>query len=148
MNRIAITLTWLLFAGCNASAERDLPPGPEVTEAIASAAGRALPIQSGAKLFVLGVTDDNYAIYQDGTTIYATALVPGARRHLIATTGSAIGVNHPLVFASGKVAFIYPDSDFSGTTVSRLFVWTAAAGPKLAAAASLGAPGLFVLPIR
>lgn len=139
MNKISIAIAMALLAGCNA------PAGiaqTEEAESLAQPLGRAALVQAGAKLFVLGVTDDGHAIYQQGTALYATALVPGAPKELIANTGSAIGVGHPLVFASGNVVFIYPDSDFSGTIVSRLYVWTAAGGARLAASASLGAPGL------
>ncbi len=145
--RFALTPLLLLAASC-ASDPRGVDPvsGADTADDTASLpaglttrASRRL--QAGTKLFVLGVTDDDHAIYQDGTSVYATSLHPGARRQLIAETGPNVGVRNPLVFVSGDVALVWPDSDASGTIVSRLVVWTAATGPQVAASASLGFAG-------
>jgi hypothetical protein len=143
MNQTWIVITLAALVGCSAPAMS--PPAtanPLAAESLArSPLDRPVQVQAGAKQFVLGVTDDGHAIFQQGTALYSTPLAPHAARQFIANTSAAIGANHPLVFVSGNVAFIYPDSDSSGTIVSRLIVWTAAAGPKLVATASLGAPG-------
>jgi hypothetical protein len=91
-------------------------------------------IQPGQKLALLGVTDDEYAIYQDGTNLYATALVAGAHRSFVAEIGDRL----PFVQIAGKVAFIWTDrprNQLAG--VSPLIVWTADAGPKSASARSM-----------
>jgi hypothetical protein len=130
---LALASTAVLVIGCAPDPAGDVDPVEEELRI-----GQPARIQAGQKLFVLGVTDDDQAIFQEGTTIYATALHPGARRQFVAETGPGVGIRPPLVFTSGRVAFIWPDSDFTGTKVSRLVVWTAAGGARGAASASLG----------
>jgi hypothetical protein len=43
-------------------------------------------IQPGERLVLLGVTGDNHALVQEGSTVYATELKRGARKHFVATT--------------------------------------------------------------
>jgi hypothetical protein len=91
-------------------------------------------IQRGAQLALWGVTDDNYAIYQDGPNLYATALLPGATRRFIANIGDKLA----FVQTSGKVAFIWTDRPLTKLAgVSPLLIWTAASGAKLASSASM-----------
>jgi hypothetical protein len=94
-----------------------------------------LLVQPGSRLLLLEVTDDNYAIYQEGQSVYATALRASAPRQHIADVP---GGNFAFVYRVGKVAFVWTDPDRSlpGFGVSPLVIWSAASGAHLAAAAS------------
>src|SRR5262249_33140233 len=131
MKRLAISMT--LLAGCASE--------PGAGSEAAAVEARPVRVQSGARLFLLGVTDDDHAIFQAGTHTFATALHAGARREPIAETGPDVGDRNPMVFTSGKVAFVWPDAPFFGIAVSRLYVWTAAGGARLATDASLPTTG-------
>lgn len=108
--------------------------------ALAVCAGTSLPamagdarlIQSGDRLVLLGVTSDNQALYQDGATVYATALEPGARKQVVGTSPPGIV---SFVYTVGQVAFVWtaPDRSLPGFGVSPLTVWSAATGPHRAA---------------
>ncbi len=84
-------------------------------------------IQRGERLALLGVTSDNHALYQDGTTVYATRLNEGARRKIVATTPPG---NVAYVYTVGEVAFVWtnPDRNAPGFGVSPLTVWSDATG--------------------
>jgi hypothetical protein len=92
-------------------------------------------VQPGAQLLLLGVTGDNHALYQDGDTVYATALKPGAPRRQVAQVPAG---NVAFVFTVGKVAFCWtnPNRSVPGFGVSPLVVWTAAFGSRETSAAS------------
>jgi hypothetical protein len=92
-------------------------------------------VQAGSVQQLLAVTSDNYVLYQEGTQVFASALIPGARRQLVADV--PVG-NLAFVYASGKVAFCWtnPDRTRPGFGVSPLVVWSAATGPHLADGAS------------
>lgn len=116
------------------------PPGEAPVEAKAEHqdALSAQPgglVQAGAQLLLLGVTGDNHALYQDGDTVYATALKPGAPRRQVAQVPAG---NVAFVFTVGKVAFCWtnPDRSVPGFGVSPLVVWSAAFGSHEASEAS------------
>jgi hypothetical protein len=118
-----------LLGGCAGGPSLDATGG-----AAALSGARALRLQAGTRLIVYGVTDDDYAVYQDGGSLFASALYPGAARHQIAD----VGTMQPTVLISGRVALVWTGQFYFGSGgVSPLVVWTAAAGPKLAAAASV-----------
>lgn len=96
--------------------------------------GRALEatlVQSGQRLVLLGVTSDNHALYQDGATVYATELKPGARKQVVGASPPGIV---SFVYTVGKVAFVWtnPDRNVAGFGVSPLTVWSAATGANKA----------------
>jgi hypothetical protein len=95
-------------------------------------AGDAKLIQSGDRLVLLGVTADNQALVQDGQTVYATALKPGAPKQVVGMSPPGIV---SFVYTVGKVAFVWtaPDRSLPGFGVSPLTVWSAATGPHRAA---------------
>jgi hypothetical protein len=92
-------------------------------------------VQAGADLLLLGVTSDDHALYQDGESVYATALDPGATRQLVARVPAG---NTAFVYTVGEVAFCWtnPDRTVPGFGVSPLVVWSAASGAHEASAAS------------
>jgi len=96
---------------------------------------RARLVQPGAHLLLLGVTSDDYALYQEGAQVFATALSPHATRQWVADVPPG---NTAFVYVVGKVAFCWtnPDRSVPGFGVSPLTVWSAASGPHQAAAAS------------
>jgi hypothetical protein len=101
-----------------------------------SAEPRTFLVQAGTQLLLWGVTDDNYAIYQDGTALYSTRLEHNAQRELIAELGG----NTPFVLTDGEVAFVWTNYAPSGSIVapvSPLIVWTAQGGPQLASMTSI-----------
>ena len=121
-----------IAAGCAPSNETSVA----IEEGLADRAGHeAVRLQAGTKLITYGVTDDDYVVYQDGPSLYATRLAPGAPRRLIADVGD----QQPLVMVRGRVAFVWTQQFYFGAGgTSPLIVWTAAAGPKLAADSSIG----------
>jgi hypothetical protein len=88
-----------------------------------------LLIQPGSNQLLLGVTDDNFAVYQQGQSVYVTALRPGARRREIATVPNT---NVAQILQVGKVAMLWTDPQRSlpGFGVSPLVIWSAAGGPR------------------
>jgi hypothetical protein len=84
-------------------------------------------IQSGQRLVLLGVTSDNHALVQDGSTVYATALRPGAPKHRIGSSPPGVV---SFVYTVGEVAFVWtaPNRTLPGFGVSPLHVWSAATG--------------------
>jgi hypothetical protein len=123
----------LVLAATTACLSMDDPVTAE--EASALRVGDGFRIQAGSQLIVYGVTDDDFAIYQDGPTVYATRLFPGAPRHVVAE----VGATQPLVLVRGRVAFVWTELAYFGPGgVSPLVVWTSAAGPKLATDSSVG----------
>src|SRR5262249_38599276 len=76
---------------------------------------------------LMGVTDDNFAIYQEGQTLYATALVPGARRQVVAEVPAG---NVAQILQVGNVVMAWPNPDRSlpGFGVSPLVIWSAIGG--------------------
>ena len=95
-------------------------------------------IQAGSNLLLQGVTDDNYAIYQDGQTVYAQKLIPGARRRVIAEVPND---NVMDILRVGNVALIFtdPQRTFPGFGVTPLVVWSAAGGAhRISDAATVG----------
>jgi hypothetical protein len=88
-------------------------------------------IQPGERLALLGVTSDNHALVQEGSTVYATALKRGARKHFVATTPPGIVA---YVYTVGEVAFVWtnPDRSAPGFGVSPLTVWSDATGANKA----------------
>jgi hypothetical protein len=96
-------------------------------------------IQSGAKLLLHAVTSDNYALYQEGQTLYATKLTVGARRTLVAQVPSE---NIAQVLQVGKVVFVWtdPQRELPGFGVSPLVLFTAQGGARVIS--SMSAVGL------
>jgi hypothetical protein len=84
-------------------------------------------IQPGTDQVLMGVTDDNFAVYQEGQTLYATALVPGARRHFIAEVPAG---NVAQILQVGNVVMAWPNPDrtLPGFGVSPLVIWSALGG--------------------
>jgi hypothetical protein len=121
--------------GCAQPGELDSPLEEVRSESQALAGRDSRLIQAGADLVLLGVTSDDHALYQDGESIYATALEAGATRQLVAQVPAG---NTAFVYTVGKVAFCWtnPDRTVPGFGVSPLVVWSAASGPHEASAAS------------
>lgn len=92
-------------------------------------------IQAGANQILLAVTEDNYAVYQEGQTLVATELRPGAPRLVI---GEVPGTNVAQVLQVGKVVFLWtnPQRNLPGFGVSPLVLWTAEGGAHLISAQS------------
>jgi hypothetical protein len=130
LRRLSIVLFPIFFAACS-SGERE----PAVVSSSAPLSASDVLVQPGAHLVLLGVTDDDHAIYQDGQTVYATALRPGAPRARIDDVPAG---NTAFIYVAGKVAFVWTNPDYSkpGFGVSPLVVWTAAHGAKKASDAS------------
>lgn len=84
-------------------------------------------VQAGTNLIVLGVTSENYAIYQDGDALYSTLLKVGAPKALVTTLGG----HTPFVFTVGPVAFIWTANDGAvPAPQSPLIVFTAKTGAR------------------
>jgi hypothetical protein len=117
----------------------DTQPGRQPLEAISES--QALDdrapqlVQAGSTQQLLAVTSDNHVLYQEGTQVFASALVAGALKQLVAEVPAG---NLAFVYVSGKVAFCWPNPDRTrpGFGVSPLVVWSAATGPRLADSAS------------
>jgi hypothetical protein len=89
-------------------------------------------VQAGTNLVVLGVTDDDHALYWDAGSVYATALEPGAERQLVAAASQP-----PMTLVAGRVAMVWTAQVFGPPAApSPLVVWTAAGGPRELSAAS------------
>ncbi len=92
-------------------------------------------IQAGTDLILLAVTDDDFALYQDGQTVYATRLKPNAQRTWVADVPET-NIAFPLQV--GTVVFVWtnPQRQLPGFGVSPLVLWTAAEGPRIISASS------------
>lgn len=138
--RLLIGALVVAWAGC---ATDELPELPELNEPPATATlaeldsslvfrDRPLRIQSGAGQILLGVTDDYHALTWQAGTVYATALLPGAPRRVVATAAQP-----PLTMVVGRVALVWTAQPyFAAPAVSPLVVWTAARGPRAVTGAS------------
>src|SRR5262245_35372658 len=107
---------------------------PPATEDVAARLDTAHQLVSGTGLLVLEVTDDNYAIYQDGTHVRAVSLFGGAPQDI----GESPAGNTAFVYRVGKVAFAWtnPNRTLPNFGVSPLVVWSAATGAHLASDSS------------
>lgn len=136
---VGITFGAALLGCAQSGAPTSLPAAAEAEAEAVSLAALSAPskwlVQPGSRLLLLGVTSDNHALYQEGDTVYATALKPGAPRRLVAQVPAG---NTAFVYTVGKVAFCWtnPDRTAPGFGVSPLVVWSAASGPHEASAAS------------
>lgn len=120
-----------LFAVCAAApaiavAASDAAPTPAAAP-LSTWSHQTQQIQSGERLVLLGVTADDHALVQDGATVYATALQPGAPKQVVGTSPPGVV---SFVYTVGKVAFVWtnPDRSLPGFGVSPLTVWSAASG--------------------
>ncbi|MFP2924935.1 hypothetical protein ACLESO_06905 [Pyxidicoccus sp. 3LG] len=130
---MAAILAMAALIGACAGPDADDSVAVEST-ASALGLGEPLRLQAGSKLVVYGVTDDDFVLYQDGATLYASALTPNAPRLTVARVGDI----QPIVLISGRVALIWTRLFYFGPGgVSPLVVWTARSGPKLASTASI-----------
>jgi len=133
-----MTKRWLIgglvlaLASCAAPSTDDTQTLQE-TQEVSSAS--PLLVQPGSAQRLLAVTSDNYVLYQEGTEVFASALIPGAQRQPVATVPAG---NVAFVYASGKVAFVWtnPDRTKPGFGVSPLWVWSAESGASFASDAS------------
>lgn len=132
----SLVLPAVVAVGC---ADVGLDDSVDTSEDAAAIKNDPVRVNIGDGLTVLAVTADDHVIAWDGTNIYATGLFKNAPRQLIARSGPLDPnfVPIPAVQVAGNIAFIWPDASFGSGAVSRLFVWTANGGAKLAAAASL-----------
>ncbi len=121
-----------LLSSCAPGA--DPPDGPPALAAQALAAAHAPKlVQAGERLIVLGVTDDDHAIYWDNGSVYATALRPGAPRRFVAAAAQP-----PLTLAVGPVAMVWTAQPyFNALAPSPLVLWTAEHGPRAASGSSM-----------
>jgi hypothetical protein len=108
--------------------------GSEADEASFASRTPAL-IQPGQNQLLLGVTDDDFAVYQEGQQLYATALVPGAKRLHIAEVPNN---NVAQILQVGTVAMLWidPQRNLPGFGVSPLVIWSAASGARRISEAS------------
>jgi hypothetical protein len=122
----------LVLASCAAPSTDD-PQTLQEAQAVSSST--PLLVQPGSAQQLLAVTSDNYVLYQEGTEVFASALVPGAQRQPVASVPAE---NLAFVYASGKVAFVWtnPDRRKPGFGVSPLWVWSAESGASFASDAS------------
>jgi hypothetical protein len=116
---------------CGALASGLVAQADEESQRHGGHAVRTELIQSGQRLVLLGVTSDNHALVQDGSTVYATELKPGARKHIVGSSPPGIV---SFVYTVGPVAFVWtaPDRSIPGYGVSPLTVWSAATGANKA----------------
>jgi hypothetical protein len=125
--RIHIAIA-LVFVGCADD------PALSTDEADLSACGPTL-IQAGVAQELLAVTDDNFAVYQEGQTVYATKLAAHATRTFVADVPDG-NIAFPLQL--GNVVFIWtnPQRQLPGFGVSPLVLWTSDRGPRTISAQS------------
>jgi hypothetical protein len=134
---VVTSILSLSLASCGVLSEAQ--PERQPLEALSErqALGERAPqlVQAGSVQQLLAVTSDNYVLYQEGTQVFASALIAGAQKQLVADVPAG---NVAFVYASGKVAFCWtnPDRTRPGFGVSPLVVWSAATGPHLADEAS------------
>ncbi len=122
----------LVLASCAAPATAE-PQTLQETQEVSSSS--PLLVQPGSAQQLLAVTSDNHVLYQEGTEVFASALIPGAQRQPVASVPAG---NLAFVYASGKVAFVWtnPDRTKPGFGVSPLWVWSAESGANFASDAS------------
>lgn len=135
MNVFFAGMTCAALLGCAQAGELDLPLEEMGSESQALSGQEHRLVQAGEHLLLLGVTSDDHALYQDGESVYATALEAGATRQLVAQVPAG---NTAFVYTVGEVAFCWtnPDRTVPGFGVSPLVVWSAASGAHEASAAS------------
>jgi len=102
-----------------------------------------IQVQTGTNLTVLGVTGDDFVVYWDSGSVWASEIKRNATRRLVATDVPV----PPLTLTRGDVAMIWTAQPFLGSIpgpqlVSPLVVWTSRYGARLASTASLS-PQLF-----
>jgi hypothetical protein len=116
-----------LVLSCTTAAATE-PLATDVAEASLAARGPVL-IQPGHNQLLLGVTDDNYAVYQEGQKLYVTALVNHAPRLEIADVPNN---NVAQILQVGTVALLWldPERNLPGFGVSPLVIWSAASGAR------------------
>lgn len=132
-SRCAAVVCLLHFFSCGGEVS-SLPATSQSAEALKRhGAATHQPIQPGTHLLLLQVTQSGYAVYQDGTSIYATALKPGAARQFISTT-SQVG---PQVYTDHGVVFVWPDAPYAAPQPGRLVAWTPCTGAVQLSATSL-----------
>jgi hypothetical protein len=124
--------------------EGDAPQAAGATEGELRS-NEGVRLQAGNNLTVLGVTEDDFVLYWDSGSVWATEIKRNAGRRLVAANVA----EPPLTLSHGKVAMIWTAQPFLGNIlgpqrVSPLVVWTVRNGPQLASTASL-APQLFAI---
>lgn len=127
-----LTFVWLFTCALAASAcavdEGDLDP---LGESSAELKQRGVQlIQPGAQQVLLGVTEDNFAVYQEGQVVYASKLERGARRTHVADVP---GTNTAFPLQVGEVMFIWsnPQQSVPGLGVSPLVLFTGERGAQV-----------------
>ena len=143
--KLAILLGALCLASAAIAVAQDPSTQAAAVEQTLSSRSPVL-IQAGSNLLLKGVSDDNYAIYQDGQTVYAQKLIPGARRHVIAEVPND---NLMDILRVGKVALIFtdPQRNFPGFGVTPLVIWSAAGGAhRISDASTVGLVAMDVSP--
>jgi hypothetical protein len=120
----ALIASLVLAVTCAATAHDE----PDAADSLLASRAPIL-IQPGANQLLYGVTDDNFAIYQEGQTVYVTALVPGARRRVIAQVP---GNNIAFILQVGNVALVWTDPQVNtpGGGLSPLVIWSAIGGAR------------------
>lgn len=133
-SRTAITcLLALGFAGCALDEE-----SPRTAALTAELGHGSLLIQPGQNQILLAITDDHHVVYQEGNTVFASALLPGARRTVVAQVPTG-NVAQPLQV--GNVVFVWPAPQraLPGFGVSPLVLYTARGGAvQLSAQSAVG----------
>ncbi|HEU4537389.1 MAG TPA: hypothetical protein VFS00_24885, partial [Polyangiaceae bacterium] len=111
---VGITFGAALLGCAQSRAPNPLPAEAEAEAEVEAVSLAALSVpskwlvQPGSRLLLLGVTSDHHALYQEGDTVYATALKPGAPRRLVAQVPAG---NTAFVYTVGKVAFCWTNPD-------------------------------------
>ena len=84
-------------------------------------------LQAGSLLGVLATTASRWVVYQDGLTIYATTLSPGAPRVLLAEAT----VPNIETMVDGDTVMLWPDQTaFTPSVPGRLVVWRPGSAPR------------------
>jgi len=129
MLRRASAVSWIsvLIVGCGLA-----PPDARPEEKAHGAPLSRAPslVQPGEDLLLLAVSADDFALYQDGQTVYATKLAPNAVRTKVADVP---GTNIAFPLQVGRVVFLWtdPQRNLPGFGVSPLVLWTSDQGPRL-----------------
>jgi hypothetical protein len=124
-----IATACLLVGACTADIDATDDSTAEVRRA-------PLQVQTGVGITLIGVTDDNHAIYERGQQVFAIALTRDSEPELIADIPAG---NTAFIFQAGKVAFIWPNPDRTqpGFGVTPLVIWTAKHGARVATETSV-----------
>ena len=137
MTRSPLSFVWLVTSALAVSAcamnEGDLD---SVDESSAELRLRTKQlVQPGAQQVLLGVTEDNFAVYQEGQVVYASKLERGARRIHVADVP---GTNTAFPLQVGKVMFIWsnPQQNVPGLGVSPLVLFAGEHGAQVISAQS------------